>query len=813
MKSLLLLLSLGFTITLQAQLCEETIFESCDQCYINKIVTVDFDFDGDEDLFLGSGYKDNFVWFEKLSDGSYDSAKSLFTGLDGMANFVIADFDEDDDYDIIYGVYHPFIKTNRGVFLIENVGASFQEPVELSDKFYNRLEIADLDLDGDSDLIAYSNSFYSGDYEIASFENLGGLSFGERKVVTPLFSSNYSVFSADFNEDGLLDFLISAPSSNIPSIVFGHSGGNYSDLFLLDPPLPEGVSQGLSYRTPLDVDQDGDIDVIVETTNQPRWYENLGGGNFAEIKNLFEEVLFELPTRKWQLYDYDNDGQKDIIIANSDAVVWSKNLGDLAFEPVDTLYQFDESFSNSIISSTSDGQKTDAFYILSADESIINRIDFKQLDKLEIGEIEPRKLPRDAKLVDFDGDGENDMVALFGGDTEIVYFQNDGNGSFVKEGFYDNIPPGPKYLLVGDLDNDFDQDLLVVSQLHTHLKITSFLNDGNANFAKNQWYSQVYSSHASIEPDLVDIDNDGVLELAISDKQYVDFYKNKGDGTFEFFSSLPFSIYRSEDVQFQDINGDDLPEILLLSRRLYSSIPAQFIIFYNLGNYNFDRIEAITTLNSESDQMLLVDLDNDGLQDFVCSRRGQLDWHRNLGNDLYGEPALLTTTEGRVNFLSANDIDLDGDLDILANSYYAGTTIILRNDGVGEFDEAGTLIENSHSYFLEIGDVDNDQYLDLITSQFLRGEIKLFRNKSVHHFPISEMEDVTVFPNPTNAQVYLGGLLEGEISIFDVKGHRLYRSNFDHCGGAVDLSNYPAGIYFIEVSTGKESTIRKVIKQ
>jgi len=64
MKSLLLLLSLGFTITLQAQLCEETIFESCDQCYINKIVTVDFDFDGDEDLFLGSGYKDNFVWFE-----------------------------------------------------------------------------------------------------------------------------------------------------------------------------------------------------------------------------------------------------------------------------------------------------------------------------------------------------------------------------------------------------------------------------------------------------------------------------------------------------------------------------------------------------------------------------------------------------------------------------------------------------------------------------------------------------------------------------------------------------------------------------
>lgn len=816
MKSLLLFLSLGFILNLQAQLCEETIFESCEQCYLVKIIEVDFDSDGDEDILLASRYKSNFIWFEQLPGGEYAAAKELFSGLDGIVDFVVSDFDKDGDYDLVYSAFHTSIKVERGIFFLENNTASFESPVEVSKQYYQRLELDDIDADGDTDLIAFSDTFYSSEYEIVAFENLTGTTFGEKKLVAPLSNINSSYSSADFNGDGLLDFLVTDPSSNIPSIVFAQSGGNYSDLFLLNDPYPEGVIESLSVRTPMDVDQDGDIDVLIEDSNYIQWYENLGEGDFTERKKLFEDFSPELPrARYWQLFDCDNDGQKDIVFvdADTDALIWSKNSGALLFEPLETLYQFDESLLN-VSSQTSAGKKTNALYTFSANEQALYKLDFNQLENKKIGSIDARKFPRDAELIDFDGDGDNDVIALFGETTEVVYFQNEGNGSFVKEEVYDNIAPGPQCLLVGDLDNDADQDFLLISESHKLVKITSFLNDGNGNFSKNLWFSQNYTYYTPSQFKLVDVDNDETLELSFIFRTAIAFYKNNSDGTFDFHLSVPFSISRFQAIEFGDLNGDDLVDILSIDRALHPSNNSlsEFAIFYNQGNYAFERLDAITNLDTNSDKMLYADLDRDGLHDFVYSYGKNLVWHRNLGNDFFGESTLITIATASLNQLRAVDFDLDGDIDIIANSFSAGEAILVKNDGTGNFDEAETLIENHYSYFLEIGDVDNDQYSDLLSSHSFHGKISLFKNKPIHHLSSDGLEEVVVFPNPTGSEVFLEGLPEGNFSVSDAKGRRLFQSNFDQCG-SIDLRNFPPGIYFIEVSNGEESTIRKVIKK
>lgn len=83
----------------------------------------------------------------------------------------------------------------------------------------------------------------------------------------------------------------------------------------------------------------------------------------------------------------------------------------------------------------------------------------------------------------------------------------------------------------------------------------------------------------------------------------------------------------------------------------------------------------------------------------------------------------------------------------------------------------------------------------------------------------SNTKKVMLYPNPTEGTVYFKvdrSLLnaQGNISVFNVVGSKIMERNFtDMRNSSIDLSNYPKGLYFINMKVGDLNYQAKVIKK
>lgn len=117
------------------------------------------------------------------------------------------------------------------------------------------------------------------------------------------------------------------------------------------------------------------------------------------------------------------------------------------------------------------------------------------------------------------------------------------------------------------------------------------------------------------------------------------------------------------------------------------------------------------------------DIDGDGLCDlFFCSLEGRSHLYKNLGNWKFVEITEAAGVACDGLFTSGAvlvDVDGDGDLDLLVNSYGGGTRLFL-NDGQGHFTEkkdAG-LVQKYGSTSMTLADIDGNGTLDLYVANY-----------------------------------------------------------------------------------------------
>src|SRR5690606_16264372 len=130
----------------------------------------------------------------------------------------------------------------------------------------------------------------------------------------------------------------------------------------------------------------------------------------------------------------------------------------------------------------------------------------------------------------------------------------------------------------------------------------------------------------------------------------------------------------------------------------------------------------------------------------------RISWYENTdGNGSFDSEIQINSTTVSVSYLSTADIDGDGDLDLLmTSSEYSGIIIWFKNlDGQGNFGPKQIIASAQGPRYISAVDLDSDGDLDILSTSILEDDIVWYRNNNGQG---SFSGNIFIAPNLSNIQ-------------------------------------------------------------
>ena len=374
--------------------------------------------------------------------------------------------------------------------------------------------------------------------------------------------------------------------------------------------------------------------------------------------------------------DFDRDGNTDavLLLKNEGKVVLFENNGTGGFDS-DELYDTSGSDpSYGVVSDfNEDGYPDFAVAIEGLDKitifqnNAVSSIGFSQVHIEGIGAVNMMDSG------DIDSDGDLDLVSISQNSItqnyQIKWFGNDGLWfdnpnqplSFTagSELSFDILEINrPKFLSLGDVDQDGDTDLTVASSQDGNFNL--FFNDGNGSFAGPELLYNEVAGEAHVVK-LADLNNDGNLDLVLSTKSPsklgVMLQSANGGGQFQspsFFFNSSFFV-NAFDVGDLDLDGDlDIVGATFADSTLRS--------FLNDGNGRFSESNQNVLLGQESIVSLSINdfSQTNSILEFSI-KENYKDWERFVFRPRYSGNLFFKENP---DFENTNDVGLDHQFEI-----------------------------------------------------------------------------------------------------------------------------------------------------
>ena len=581
------------------------------------IGTGDIDGDGDIDIAAGSYAEGNaheeptqVVWWENPGDGAANwPAHPLGSSNHAVDRVAIADLDGDQKPDVVVAEErYPGLEPDGNLFWYQQPDDPTAEKWErhrvVTQYSMNNLDVADLDQDGDMDLVTSEHK--GPDLSLQQWENDGKGHF-TKHVLDQGKESHLGTQLIDLDGDGDLDMMsvgwdqpkflhvwrndaqridaqrssnsASKASSSVPAVTWKHYSTENGDM----PEPTPGKQQTASLVVDLNNDQINDF-VITERTSAPSvvWYQK-NGEKWDRFVIEDEALRIEAGSAH---YDIDGDGDQDIVFAGesqSNEVWWWENpYPDFAPDQAWKRYTIKKSGANKHHDQLfgdydGDGQQELAFWNQQDQALFVAEIpdDPKNTDEWERTAIyryttdsQMKQLGQEGypdwkdvneheglAKIDIDGDGVEDIV---GGGR---WFKYNGEG-----GYHENMIDA-SYVFSRSAAGQFIEG--------GRPEVVLVVGDGAAPMMLYEWQDGTWVSREIIDRldnghtiDVVDFNDDGHLDIFSAEMGFDKGNPNAkirimlGDGQGDFTEMVVAKGYGVHEGRITDLDGDGDYDIL-----------------------------------------------------------------------------------------------------------------------------------------------------------------------------------------------------------------------------------------------------------
>lgn len=663
------------------------------------------DLDGDGDLdqvfacFGQAGTGDRSFWLRNDGTGSFermpDSALQMAPSL--SRDVVLADFDGDGDLDAFFAN-----QLEDSLCLNDGTGVLSLSPPSLPaiNRTSHAAAVGDIDGDGDPDVVCAC-----GGYDIVYLNDGSGV-FSEGTTNLPLaWDDTWDVDLADYDGDGDLD-LLRVNSDAASELLWNDGAGGFT---VANDTLASGV-----LAVSGDIDGDGDRDFAVTTFGSSfpignyyglQLFRGDGAGQFTS-ESLWPNPTFFAP--QWiAFFDADTDGDLDVAVAN-DTVLFNDGTG--AFTAGASQPQLGYHFADIDGDGDADqiGEPTLRNDGAGAFEAGLGGV---------FGEIAHEGI---AAFCDFDQDGDLDVfVTDVFANLQMKVYANDGRGRFPD--LIAQVPhntTGARWT-AADWTGDGYPDL--VASYATHV----FVNVDGMSLTSVPLPAPVLNAK------LVDVDGDSDLDLVGQTTTGALKWHENIAGAFAPPTTVPGLTY-SQVMLASDLDGDGREDLLV------RPFVGDLLWIRCTGAGVFTPMAGLPANVPYASSAVAADFDGDGDRDLAIGHNFQALQDPRvtlLENDGAGQFSIATqhiesTQISTVVYLHAFDADDDGDADLLAQSSFAGASVLVRNDGSFQFDDfppsSGPWngLEIPANVDVHIGDVDRDGDLDVAGGTVLLSNLK-----------------------------------------------------------------------------------------